>query len=300
MSLLKYKYIDSFKDKLGLNFMLEKLDVHKNSYMNYKLDRKQEYRENKDEIYKTIDYIYDTHNDGRKTFGYRMMKCFLEYYGYEISFATAHKYMNKDLGLYSTIFRRKQGYVKGEAHEIFNNLVKQNFKTNEKNNIWLTDFTYIKLTNGKMIYNCSILDLYDRFVVGYASSSKIDANLAVNALEHALQNEKIKGSIILHSDQGSQFTSKYFTDYCKSKDIIQSMSRAGKPYDNSPMERFFNTLKQEFVYKEKFESLDDFENRFKRYVNLWYNCQRPHCYNHYLSPFEKRNNVMRKIMLRIA
>ena len=78
------------------------------------------------------------------------------------------------------------------------------------------------------------------------------------------------------------------------------MSRAGKPCDNAPMERFFNTLKQEFIHKEKFENLNDFGDRFKRYVNLWYNCQRPHSYNDYLTPFQKRFKILRKRSLQLA
>lgn len=300
MSLQQYEFIDLHKDDFGLNFLLNKFNIHKNSYANYLLDKRQKYDENKQDIYDTIKYIYNTHNDGRKTFGYRMMKYFLEYYGYDICLGTAHQYMNKDLDLKSTIFKRKQANYGGEKHKVFDNLVNRQFKSDEKNQVWLTDFTYIKLTNGKMIYNCSILDLHDRFIVGYASSDRIDANLAVNALDNALRNEKIQGNLILHSDQGSQFASKYFTEFCKSNDITQSMSRAGNPLDNAPMERFFNTLKQEFVYKEKFDSLSDFERGFKRYVNVWYNNQRPHSYNAYKSPFEKRYNITKTKRLKIA
>ncbi len=100
MIFYRYEFIDKFKDELGLNFLLNKFELHKNSYENYKLDKKKKYHNNKQEILETIKHIFYTHNDGRKTFGYRMMKCFLEYYGYEISFATAHKYMNKYMNKY--------------------------------------------------------------------------------------------------------------------------------------------------------------------------------------------------------
>ncbi len=66
------------------------------------------------------------------------------------------------------------------------------------------------------------------------------------------------------------------------------------------MERFFNTLKQEFVYKEKFDSLKNFIDSFKRYVNLWYNNQRPHSYNCYKTPFEVRYNITRIKKLKLA
>lgn len=93
-----------------------------------------------------------------------------------------------------------------------------------------------------MVYTCSIIDLFDRFIVGYASGARIDNLIAIEALENALGNQSVKGNLILHSDQGSQFTSKYFTDYCKSRDITQSMSKAGCPQDNAVIERFFTPV----------------------------------------------------------
>ena len=72
------------------------------------------------------------------------------------------------------------------------------------------------------------------------------SNLAIRTLQKALESQPpIKGGLILHSDQGSQFTSKAFVEFCESVNVTQSMSKAGYPYDNAPMERYFNTLKNE-------------------------------------------------------
>ena len=129
--------------------------------------------------------------------------------------------------------------------------------------MWCTDFTYMTLTNGTMRYNCSVIDLYDRSVVASENSPFITSSLAMCTLEKALSSAKaIPQNLILHSDQGSQFTSAEFVEYCRELGISQSMSRAGCPYDNAPMERDYNTY--------------------------WYNRVRPHSYNGYLTPFEKR------------
>jgi len=80
-------------------------------------------------------------------------------------------------------------------------------------------------------------------------------SLAVRTLKKAIRRQKCKvNGLILHSDQGSQFTSREFTSFCSSVGIIQSMSKAGCPYDNSPMERFFNTLRTELIYLFEFYS----------------------------------------------
>ena len=77
----------------------------------------------------------------------------------------------------------------------------------------------------------------------------ITSDLAIRTLKKALESQPVlKGELILHSDQGSQFTSKAFVEFCESVHVTQSMSKAGYPYDNAPMEGYFNTLKSEMIY----------------------------------------------------
>lgn len=73
--------------------------------------------------------------------------------------------MNKELNLHSIVRRKKPGYIKGDAHKVFPNFLKQHFSVQAPNTVWCTDFTYMYLQNGKTRYNCSILDLYDRSIV---------------------------------------------------------------------------------------------------------------------------------------
>lgn len=158
------------------------------------------------------------------------MKVFLSRKGIILSKTTVHKYMNKELGLTSIIKRKKPDYVKGHVHKIFPNLLGQNFTAEKANQKWCTDFTYLFLKNGRKRYNCSIIDLYDRSVVASLDGKEITSALAINTLKKALSSQPvIKDCIILHSDQGSQYTSKAFTEFCESANIIQSMSKAGCP-----------------------------------------------------------------------
>lgn len=99
----------------------------------------------------------------------------------------------------------------------------------------------------------------------------------------------LKNGIILHSDQGSQYTSKEFTDFCTTHNITQSMSRAGCPYDNAPMERYFNTLKSELIYQHTYASESKLFSDIDDYVLLWYNSVRPHSFNNGLTPWQKRS-----------
>ena len=124
---------------------------------------------------------------------------------------------------------------------------KENIK-NKIKEIYYSNFTYLKLTDGTFRYNCSILDLYDRSIVASITAREMTSELAIKTLEKGLRKvKKIRNKIILHSNQGSQYSSKKFVEYCKKNMIQQSMSRAGCPYDNAPMERYFNTLKNELI-----------------------------------------------------
>ena len=143
--------------------------------------------------------------------------------------------------------------------------------------------------NGKMRYNCSILDLHERIVVSSVISKYINTDLALEALELALLTEKPAKELILHSAQGTQFTSWDFVDYCKEKVIIQSMSKAGCSYDNAPMERFYNTFKNELIYQNTYYNEESLDEAVNKYVFLWYNHIRPHSHNGGLTPFEARN-----------
>jgi len=91
-----------------------------------------------------------------------------------------------------------------------------------------------------------------------------------------------------NSDQGSQYTSRAFTEFCESNHIKQSMSKAGCPYDDSPMESFYGTFKAEFARKHKFKDDAMLNMKTNDYVYGYYNHIRPHSSNDYLTPFEKR------------
>ena len=282
-----YKFVDENKDEFGVRWLCRKFDISTRCYYNYKADKKQEYRKIKDEIKRAIQDIY--YECGR-LIGHRGMTEMLKRKGIRISKTTCHKYMNKELNLHSIIVRKKPRYVKGERNKVFANLLEREFEVNEKNKIWCTDFTYIRLANNKMRYNCSIIDLYDRSVVATLDSDYINTDLAIDTLKRALEAEKPAKGLILHSDQGVQFTSWAFVGFCKEYGIRQSMSKAGCPYDNAPMERFYRTLKTELIYQYSFENEKALDDAISRYVYLWYNQIRPHSYNNYKSPYEVRLN----------
>jgi transposase InsO family protein len=238
-------------------------------------------------VKKEIERIYHEHNG---IDGYRTMKIYLEREGYTLSLPTVHKYMNKEMKLISVVRPKKPDCRPGKAHKVFENKINQNFAADGINQKWCTDFTYLFLKNGEVRYNCSILDLFDRSIIASITDKNITSELAIRTLQKALDSQqKIKGSVILHSDQGSQFTSKAFIEYCESVKVTQSMSKAGYPYDNAPMERYFNTLKNECTNLYEFETEEMLYRTVEEFAYVKYNHLRPHTYNGNKTPFEARN-----------
>ena len=217
------------------------------------------------------------------------MTVYLKRAGNSYSAATIHKYMNTQMGLRSIVRPKKPGTKPGKPHKVFENKLKQDFHADKPNQKWCTDFTYLFLKNGEVRYNCTIIDLHDRSVVASITDRNITSDLAIRTLQKALDSQHpAKGCLILHSDQGSQYTSKAFIKFCESAHVIQSMSKAGYPYDNAPMERYFNTLKNECTNLHEFKTEEALYQTVEEFAYVEYNYVRPHSYNGYATPHEAR------------
>ena len=254
------------------------------AYYNYLKNRKMGYRNHKIAIQRRMVEIYHAESGVP---GYGQMHDYLALEHILISRLTSHHYM-RELGLRSIVRRRKTAYVKGKIHQIFPNLLNQQFDIEQPNRIWATDFTYLPMPDGSMRYNCTIIDLYDRCVVATCNGAHITAELAMITLQKALDMHKPGKGLILHSDQGAQFTSEAFVRFCEEHYVQQSMSRAGCPYDNAPMERFYNTLKNEYFNLRKFRDVKSMNEGIYWFVYCHYNRRRPHSYNNGLPPHAAR------------
>jgi transposase InsO family protein len=284
-----YRFIEENHLEFGVRWLLRRLHIHPNAYYNYRKHRKTSYQEERGHILQQIEEVYHEHNG---VAGYRQIQVYLARKGIKRSALTIHVYMNQILGLHSIVRPKKPDYCKGKPHKIFPNLLNQDFTGDGINKKWCTDFTYLFLKDGSKRYNCTIIDLYDRSVIASITDKKITADLARRTLQKALNSQSsIDGSLILHSDQGSQYTSKEFVDFCESVGVIQSMSKAGYPYDNAPMERYFNTLKNELINQHEYRTEAELYESIEEFAYVTYNHVRPHSYNGYRTPFEVRCKV---------
>lgn len=223
--------------EFGTRWLLRKMKIHPNAYYNYKKNRKSAYLEQKKIIQEKMLQIYHEYSGNPS---YRMMQIYLRRAGITLSHTTVLKYM-QELKIKSTVMPRKPSYKKGECYKRFSNIINREFDASRPNEKWCTDFTYLFMDDGRKRYNCSIIDLYDKSAVATMNSNHIDATLAIKTLELALKKNNYPENILLHSDQGSQYTSQAFTEFCEMHNIKQSMSKSGCPYDNSPMDILLHT-----------------------------------------------------------
>ena len=152
------------------------------------------------------------------------------------------------------------------------NIVNRKFNTKSINQIWCTDITYL-IFNNQRRYLSTIIDLYDRKVVAYKISKFNNNKLVIDTLNEAIEKRKDVRGLILHSDQGFQYTSLEYKAICSSNGITISMSRKGTPIDDSPIESWHGLLKKETLYNNNITSIEHYVRLVEEWIEF-YNTKR--------------------------
>jgi transposase InsO family protein len=209
--------------------------------------------------------------------------------GFVVSKKTVGRIM-KEMGL-KAILKIPYVVTTDSNHDlpVYPNLVKRNFNVNNANEVWVTDITYIRTSEGWLYLSC-VMDLYSRKIVGWAIEDNMKKELVIKSMRRALITRQPSGGLIHHSDRGSQYCSTEYTAILLNSGIQISMSRKGDPYDNACIESFHATIKKEMVYRSKFSTRREGISAINSYI-LWYNERRKHSTLGYLSPnqFERKN-----------
>ncbi len=161
-------------------------------------------------------------------------------------------------------------------------LVDRDFTATGPDQLWVADITYIPTWAG-FVYLAIVLDVWSRRIVGWAMATHLRKELVLDALDMALWQRR-PGSVIHHSDQGSQYTSLAFGRRCREADVRPSMGSVGDCYDNAMAESFFSTLECELLARYRFETKAEAKNAVFRYIEGWYNPHRRHSALGYESP----------------
>lgn len=222
-----------------------------------------------------------------KTYGYRRVHIWLERNGIHHNPKTILRVMQK-YNLLSVVRRKKYRNYSNILHK-YPNLLNRDFKADRPNQKWVTDISYIKTSQGTM-YLSVIRDLFDNSIVAYKTGTEQNINLVLSTIRAAKSKEKVTVEVLLHSDQGFQYTSQAYFKLTQSYGITPSMSRRGNPYDNALAENFFSILKTECIYRTKLKTYEEARLLLGEYIHF-YNNERLQLKTK-LTPFEKRNQFV--------
>src|SRR4029453_3829653 len=156
------------------------------------------------------------------------------------------------------------------------------FTAEAPNQRWVGDTTEFVIGESTKLYLAAILDLYSRFIVGWAISPVNDRHLTIKALAMALKRRAPDAGLLHHSDQGCTYASEDYQAILDPRGIPCSMSLAGNCHDNAVMEAFFSTVKTELA--DRFESCGAAKMALFDYLELFYNQRRRHSTIGYVSP----------------
>lgn len=173
------------------------------------------------------------------------------------------------------------------------NHLMQDFTAQRKDQVWVTDITYVPTKNGWM-YLCTVLDTFSRMVVGWTLEDNMRAEMVKKCLDKAYNNRGAGEHVIVHSDRGVQYASTLVREFLSSKKAIQSMSRKANCWDNAMMESFFWRFKVEHMFWETYQSHDDARRKIFQWIEVEYNRKRAHSALGYISPAKFEEDKMAK------
>jgi putative transposase len=192
-------------------------------------------------------------------------------------------------GLKARLRKRFKGTtINDPALPVAANLLERQFTAAAPNQRWVGDTTEFIIGDSTKLYLAAVLDLYSRFIVGWAVSPVNDRHLTIKALDMALKRRTPEAGLLHHSDQGCTYASEDYQAILDARGITGSMSRRGDCYDNAVMESFFSTVKSELA--DRFASFGEAKMELFDYIEVFYNQRRRHSTLGQISPaaFERR------------
>lgn len=288
-----------------LKVLLKKATLAKATYY-YTVNKVDKDMKNDELMYEIITIFYEH----KERYGYRRI-C-LELKNKEIS--VNHKKVKrlmKVMGLYGITPKAKYKSYKGDMNGTCKNKLlvkevdgvehkttyKRDFTTRKGNEKWTTDVSEFHIASGKL-YLSPILDMHTREIISYSISNSPNYKQTTEMLERAFEQYPDLNGLVFHSDQGWQYQMQEYHKALADKGIIQSMSRKGNCYDNSPMENFFGIIKREMFYGHEYEftSLAQLEIAINEYIE-YYNNNRITTKLKGLTPVQYRNQSLMNLTI---
>ena len=272
------------ENNLNLTHLCELFDVPVSSYYYQPVDQSNDARYH--------DKLTVIHNENLHSYGKRRMKTALKDDNINLGVFKISRLM-KQAGIIAKVPKKPHYYLSGKENPTIPNILIRQFNPEQVNTHWVGDITYIRHHQG-WSYLATVLDLGSREIVGYALSQP-DAKLARQALIQVVKNlQPNTNKLMFHSDQGVQYNADLFKQTLSLHGITQSMSRLGNCRDNAVQERFFRSLKSEYLNGLSFINHQAIVSAVEYYIR-YYNNKRINSAIGYIAPALKR-----QILLNVA
>ncbi|WP_112034631.1 IS3 family transposase [Escherichia coli] len=226
-------------------------------------------------------------------YGYRKIHLDLRDSGQQCGVNRVWRLM-KRVGIKAQLGYRSLRARKGEASIVSPNRLQRQFNPDAPDERWVTDITYIRTHEG-WLYLAVVVDLFSRKIIGWSMQSRMTKDIVLNALLMAVWRRNPEKQVLVHSDQGSQYTSHEWQSFLKSHGLEGSMSRRGNCHDNAVAESFFQLLKRERIKKKIYGTREEARSDIFDYIEMFYNSKRRHGSSEQMSPTEYENQYYQRL-----
>ncbi|MBW9398639.1 IS3 family transposase [Leclercia sp. EC_58] len=226
-------------------------------------------------------------------YGYRKIHLDLRDSGQQCGVNRVWRLM-KRVGIKAQVGYRSPRTRKGEASIVSPNRLQRQFNPDAPDKRWVTDITYIRTREG-WLYLAVVVDLFSRKIIGWSMQSRMTKDIVLNALLMAVWRRNPQKQVLVHSDQGSQYTSHEWQSFLKSHGLEGSMSRRGNCHDNAVAESFFQLLKRERIKKKRYGTREEARSDIFDYIEMFYNSKRRHGSSDQMSPTEYENQYYQRL-----
>lgn len=280
---MKFEFVKRNKREFPVNMLCEVLEIGRSAYYAWSIRGESSRSKSNRGL---VVHIQQVFKESRGTYGSRRVHASLRKQGIVCTKKRVSRLMQQEK-LVSVHRRKYRPQTTNSLHSdpIVPNLLEQDFRATERNKKWVGDITFVRTKEG-WLYLATIIDLYSRRVVGWATSANIDSDLVCEALKMAKLRREDLVAVIFHSDRGSQYASDKFRYTLADLGITPSMSRSGNVYDNAVAESFYHTLKVELVHRERYQTREEARRSISEFIEQFYNSTRLHSSLGYKSPIE--------------
>jgi len=282
---VKYAFIKEHDSQHAVVRLCDALSVSPSGYYDWLRRKPSKQVQERCELLNNITRI---HAEVMENYGSPRMHIELVEQGHDVSKGRVERLMHQHRIKAKRSKRHKQTYEHRDVIAPVENILNREFSAHKPNKKWVQDITFIETRQG-WLYLAVVLDLYSRAIVGWSMSDRINGQLVLDALDMAITQRRPNKQVLVHSDQGSQYTALKYRDKLKAHNMICSMSRKGECHDNAVAESFFHTLKEELVYDENFTTKLEARQAIFKYIEFFYNRKRRHSTIGYKAPFVYEN-----------